>query len=94
MKDDARGTWKIHLRPEQRELLAELVAVRAPALAGALDRLDDGVSREVAGAFVQLAGHELAQSGFVDTIRMNERGLALERLIDALTTDGRSFEGE
>lgn len=85
MPADEPRRWKAQLSPAQRSLLIEVLNSRQPGSISLVDAIETGVTREQAGILVSAVGEELAQNGFVDSIRMNERGLALERLLTSLT---------
>ncbi|MHB1457635.1 MAG: hypothetical protein ACYC0V_12045 [Armatimonadota bacterium] len=76
----------MRLQPEPLSLLRDVVREQRPDLLPAVDRLDNGypISLEDKRCLIDLAGNEIARTGFFETEGSVERGMMLEAIIDFL----------
>lgn len=74
----------MRLSPPSRDLLRKVLAKREPRLGYVLDETSDPSLEDLSTIIDDVVGGELAETGFRDNSEPNERGRALEDLIDEL----------
>ncbi len=74
---------KQSLKPDQLQLLREIISARCPSLLNRVDTANlSELSREERQVIVSALGNEFASSGVGDNSDINQRGFQIEELID------------